>query len=105
MKNSVIRYDLINKHLGDINSVSYDDLKSLLTTMYPAGLCCHYYEEFFGTLRAMVFDVNEGTVQVCFGSPALNDWYTFRINNESKYSEYTVKIKKDKAPRDFYELI
>jgi predicted choloylglycine hydrolase len=105
MKNSVVRYNLINKYLNEKEKVTPDDLKLLLSTMYPNGLCCHYYEDFFGTLRGMVFDLNNGTVDVCFGSTALNDWHTFKIDNSKKYLEYSVKIVKDKSPKDFYELI
>ncbi|WP_267253797.1 C45 family autoproteolytic acyltransferase/hydolase [Clostridium botulinum] len=105
MKNSVVRYNLINKYLNDKEIVTQDNLKSLLSTMYPEGLCCHYYEDFFGTLRGMIFDLNDGIVDVCFGSTALNDWHTFKIDNGKKYLEYPAKIIKDRAPKDFYELI
>jgi len=105
MKNSVVRYNLINKYLNSKEIVTQDNLKSLLSTMYPEGLCCHYYEDFFGTLRGMVFDLNDGTADVCFGSTALNDWHTFKIDNGKKYLEYPAKIIKDRAPKDFYELI
>lgn len=105
MKNSVVRYNVINEYLDNDELISQDNLKSLLSTMYPEGLCCHHYEEFFGTLRGMVFDLNEGTVQVCFGSTALNDWHTFKINNKEKYVEFDVVITNKKAPNDFYQLI
>lgn len=105
MKNSVVRYNLISKYLNEKEKVTKKDLKALLSTIYPEGLCCHYYEDFFGTLRGMVFDLEEGTLDICFGSTALNDWHTFKIDNKEKYLEYSVKIKKEKSPKDFYELI
>lgn len=105
MKNSVVRYNLINKYLNNNEMITQDKLKSLLASMYPEGLCCHYYEDFFGTLRGMVFDLNDGTVDVCFGSTALNRWHTFKIDNSEEYLEYIVKIVKNRAPKDFYELI
>lgn len=105
MKNSVVRYNLINKYLNEKEKVTKKDLKALLSTMYPEGLCCHYYEDFFGTLRGMIFDLEEGTLDICFGSTALNDWHTFKIDNKEKHLEYSVKIKKEKSPKDFYELI
>ncbi|GAA0741056.1 C45 family peptidase [Clostridium oceanicum] len=105
MKNSVVRYNLINKYLNEKEIVTKDNLKTFLSTMYPKGLCCHYYEDFFGTLRGMVFDLNDGSLDVCFGSTALNHWHTFKIGNKEKNLEYEVKIVRDKSPKDFYELI
>ncbi len=102
MKNSVVRYNLINKYLNDKEIVTQDNLKSLLSTMYPEGLCCHYYEDFFGTLRGMIFDLNDGIVDVCFGSTALNDWHTFKIDN-GKIFRVSSKIIKDRAPKDFMD--
>ncbi|WDV47578.1 C45 family autoproteolytic acyltransferase/hydrolase [Clostridiaceae bacterium M8S5] len=105
MKNSVVRYNVINEYINNKGLVSLNNLKLLLSTMYPEGLCCHHYKEFFGTLRGMVFDLNDGTVEVCFGSTALNDWHTFEINNQKRYIEFDVKVTNDKAPKDFYELV
>lgn len=105
MKNSVLRYDLIHNTINSKKKISKQDLKKLLSDKYPGGLCCHFYDEFFGTLRGMVFDLNEGAIEVCFGSTELNEWHTFRMNEIPDRNEYTVKIKKEKAPVGFWDYI
>lgn len=105
MRNSLWRYKLISETLDINEHVSIEDLKELLSTQYPEGLCCHFYDEFFGTLRSMVFDLDAGLVEVCFGSPALNKWYSFKISQEVKQGVFPVKFEREKAPADFYEMI
>ena len=105
MKNSIERYKLICDKLNGKEKIYSEDLKQLLSANYPDGLCCHFYDEFFGTLRGMVFDVNDGTVDVCFGSPALNNWYTFRISDDAQQVEYPFKVEREKAPANFFAMI
>jgi predicted choloylglycine hydrolase len=105
MRNSLYRYELINNTLNSKEKVSVDDLKALLSNKYPEGLCCHYYDDFFGTLRGMIFDLNEGKIEVCFGSTALNEWHTFTMNDTDEHNEYDVQIEKEKCPADFFEFI
>jgi predicted choloylglycine hydrolase len=105
MKNSLERYNLICDIMSDKKYISPEDLKQLLSTKYPEGLCCHFYDEFFGTLRSMVFDVNDGTLDICFGSPALNKWYSFKISDEIQQATYPVQLQGEKAPIDFYSMI
>lgn len=105
MKNSVVRYDQIAKFLDSKSKISVDDLKYLSSAKYPEGLCCNYYEEIFGTLRAMIFDPKEKSVEVCFGSPSLNKWRRFEIDSDLGYTEFEVEIVDEKSPVDFYEWV
>ncbi len=105
MRNSVIRYELIGSSLKEQTNITKEDLQALLSRKYPDGLCCHYYDEFFGNLRGMVFDLNEGTVEMCFGSPALNQWHTLRVQDEVKQIEYPVILEREKMDPEFYEMI
>lgn len=105
MRNSLIRYDLIKRTLNEKIPINKDDLKNILSTKYPQGLCCHYYDEFFGTLRSMVFDLNDCTLDMCFGSPILNEWFTFNIGAPFSAREYPVRMAREKMPPDFCEMI
>ncbi len=105
MRNSVTRYELINQTLGSKDKIYKEDLKKLLSTKYPEGLCCHYYDDFFGNLRGMIFDITEGTVEVCFSSPALNNWHIFKVDGEIKQQVYPVKMEREKSPAGFYDMI
>jgi predicted choloylglycine hydrolase len=105
MKNSIERYTRICDTLNGTEQISPEDLKRLLSAKYPEGLCCHFYDEFFGTLRSMVYDVNDGTLNMCFGSPALNNWHTFKISDEVKQPVYQYRLEREKAPEDFFAMI
>lgn len=105
MKNSIKRYQRICDTLNKTERISPEDLKRLLSAKYPEGLCCHFYDEFFGTLRSSVYDVVDGTINLCFGSPALNDWYTFKISDEVKPLVYSYRLEREKAPEDFFAMI
>ncbi|MEM1486266.1 C45 family peptidase [Oscillospiraceae bacterium PP1C4] len=105
MNNSVKRYNLIRDILGSMEQITPDNLKNLISTKYPEGLCCHFYDEFFGNLRSMIFDVTMGTMDICFGSPANNKWYRLKVNDEIQQTEYPVIIAREKAPEDFYTMV
>lgn len=103
IKNSEIRNDIIVNTFEAKKKISCDDIKRLLSTSYPRGLCCHYYEDFFGTLRSMVFDVTVGTIEMTFGSPKTNEWRKFTINSKEE-QEYTVKLPYERADKAFYDI-
>ncbi|WP_162551186.1 C45 family autoproteolytic acyltransferase/hydolase [Paenibacillus tepidiphilus] len=64
-------------------------LKQLAGRTAPDGVCCHHYSEGFGTMWSMLFDNVERTSQICFGSPALNDWRTFGFSEPAGENTYT----------------
>ncbi len=105
LKNSMNRQGLIGDYISKRNVVSAEDLQQLLSEQYPAGLSCRYYDYFFGTLRSQIIDVTEGTMSVRWGSPELNEWHTFRINGNAPYEMLPVRLIKEAAPFDFYEMI
>lgn len=104
IKNSIIRNNCIVDLFEKENRISKDDIKELLLTSYPKGLCCHYYKEFFGTLRSMVFDLTDQTIQMTFGSPQFNKWHTFSVG-ELNLQEIPVVLPHEKADQDFYEIL
>lgn len=105
LKNSLVRYELINKTLSNKEKLSQDDIIKLLSTKYPKGLCYHFYDEFFGTLRSAIFDVTLGEVKLCFGAPDINDWYKFSFDNEVEWDVYPVRIEKETFGKELFETI
>lgn len=104
MQNSLVRQQVMEQTLQR-KPVSRQDLKNLLTAGYPEGLCNHYYNEFFGTLRGLVFDLSAGTAEVCFGSPDLNPWQTFTVDGPVQQDSYPVKLKKEKSIANFFQMV
>ncbi len=87
----------ISEVLATTPAISIDTLRGLLSAPVPEGLCCHYYNEWFGTLWSMLFDVTEGAVEVCFGSPAANAWHKFGLDDPQGLREYTVSLPIEKC--------
>lgn len=104
IKNSVIRNNNMVKLFEADKPILKNEIKELLSTAYPDGLCCHYYKEFFGTLRSMVFDVTDKTIEMTFGSPQTNQWQTFSVS-ELNTQEIQVLLPQEKASPDFYKML
>ncbi|AWB44592.1 peptidase C45 [Paenibacillus sp. CAA11] len=103
IENSVIRNDRIVSLFERNKQISKKNIKELLSTSYPNGLCCHYYREFFGTLRSMIFDTTDRTIEMTFGSPQANEWHTFSVG-AFDMEEMKVLLPQEKARPDFYKI-
>lgn len=103
IESSVIRNDRIVNLFERNKLISKKNIKELLSTSYPNGLCCHYYSEFFGTLRSMIFDVTDKTIEMTFGSPQANEWHTFSVG-AFNMEEMKVLLPQEKAKPDFYKF-
>lgn len=104
LDNSVVRRAAIETMFETRGTVSVQDLKQLLATPYPEGLCCHYYPIFFGTLRSMVFDATDRCIDVAFGSPRANEWRRFTVAPLEE-QQFAVAMPCEEAPVEFFELL
>lgn len=105
LKNSVNRQSIIENFVSGKSSITTEHLDQILSEQYPAGLNCRYYDYFFGTLRSQIIDITEETMSVRWGTPGMNEWSTYRIDDEEYYTTIPVKFIKEAAPNDFYEMI
>lgn len=78
-----------------------DSLKELVEREYPTGLTVHNYEEWFGTLHSVLFDLHNRTMNICFGSPLFNDWYSLKVGGSLSFSQVNVKFN-NKTYTDFW---
>lgn len=97
LENSVMRSTLIENSLDRRDKITTETIKDLLSISYPDGLCCHYYNDFFGTLRSMIFDPAAKTVETAFGSPQVNPWRTYHVE---PLTEETITILLPQEPAD-----
>lgn len=97
---SVARYRKMASFLKNpASKITKEQLRQLLTRPIPDGLSCHYYQDNFGTLWSMIFDLTTNTVEVCFGSPRLNGWHSFDLNGPVGVTTYPVKLSMEKPER------
>jgi len=105
MRNSRVRYQAIQSCLEDAApQITHEAIKDLLSSPYPEGLCCHYYEEYFGTLRSILFDLTSGQLELCFGSPRANSWHTVTLA-EIQPAQFTIKLPQEHADPSLWEQI
>lgn len=97
--NSQARYDAITKCLNGSQKVTRKAVKMLLSSEYPQGLACHYYDEGFGTLRSMIFDPLGAEIEMCFGSPVGGSWQ--RIDFNTQAARYPMQLQFKRMPEDF----
>ena len=102
---SKIRLDLMNETLSKTNKIDKKSVKSLLSKKYPDGLTCHNYKKYFGTLRSMIFDLKEKSIEVCFGSPQVSDWHRFDFNKNTQSEIFNARIIYEKYSKDFIRMV
>lgn len=93
---SVARYTAMELGINEaIPRVSKGVLKGVLTDLMPFGTCCHYYTGGLGTLWSVIYDVTDINMEVCFGSPRANHWYTFDLNCLTNREDYYAVLPND----------
>ena len=101
ISHSTIRHNVIQTVLEENTpNIKKDDLRKLLATLHPNGLCNHYYNEGFGTLWSAIYNPNTGAADICFGAPTHNQYKVFKIEDSLKIKEYTAitPVTKEKFP-------
>jgi hypothetical protein len=56
----------------------------------------------FGTLYSFIADPQDGRMEICFGSPAVNSWHTFTFNQPNEAQTYQVKLPQASGFREFW---
>ena len=106
MQNSFVRYNTLTSRLTQAAPhVTKETLRGILSDTYPNGVCCHYFQEWFGTLRSLIFDVTDGTVGICFGPPSVNPWHTFDFKTATAPGQYQITFPLEQATPDFWPQV
>lgn len=106
MENSYLRYQRIMEFLtSNKKKTSLNDLKSFLKKTYPEGVACPYYDEFFGTLRSMIFEPKEKWVEICFGLPGINQWYRFCVGDDIEPAAIPAIFVNEQAKPSFWKFV
>lgn len=99
---------LSNRDKDDASKLNVNDIKKILRTKLPEGLCCHAYREYFGTLRSMFYDLTDSSVYIAFGSPQNVDFVRLtletELSNESDCVLIPVEFENENVDMKFWEL-
>ncbi|ACL21997.1 peptidase C45 acyl-coenzyme A:6-aminopenicillanic acid acyl-transferase [Desulfitobacterium hafniense DCB-2] len=102
MAHSARRYDYIQEQLAGRDRITKEQLKKMLLAKYPDGLCCHYFEEFFGTTKSMVISPADGRIDLCWGGRAENGWHIYDITQHLENQTKAIQINMEKALPETY---
>jgi predicted choloylglycine hydrolase len=103
MIHSAKRYEYIKETLLSKTGVSRELLKDMLLARFPDGLCCHYFEEYFGTTKSMILSPVDGTIELCWGGRAENRWQTYAISKPLKNGIQEIEISFERASPSTFE--
>ncbi len=104
MKNSLVRYRCLEEWIAQNPLISEYDIKELLLTPYPNGLMLPYYDDFFGTIKSIVFDLNLGKVDICWCGLYENEWHSYYVDANVNSASYSQSVKKQLTPPDFFTM-
>ncbi len=105
MRNSVVRYETIQKFVKGSEKVAEQQLKDFLLTQYPEGMTCWYYKDWFGTVKSVVMDVNEGRFSICWGGRPENGWDDYYVDKKIGNSNKEITILHEQGNKEFFECI
>lgn len=104
-KHSITRYEAIKSWIeASLPKVTKEELKKILSAKMPDGICCHHYADGMGTLWSLVFDPMDTSVEICFGSPNVNPWRTFRLNGAVGVKVYSSVLPNEPAENGFWDI-
>jgi hypothetical protein len=94
LKNSKKRCELIGETLSKAApNVSKEDIRTLLSKEVYAGLCGHYYTDYFGTLFSIIYDLTDLKADICFGAPTYNQWqHPFSLDDPVGVNRYSAVL-------------
>ncbi len=103
-KHSIVRYEALKSAIvASLPKISKEELKKILSTRMPDGVCCHHYADGMGTLWSMIFDPMDKSVDICFGSPNVNLWRTFHLNGHAGVEVYSSLLPNEPVDTDFWD--
>ena len=105
-KHSIVRYEAIKASIeASLPKITKEELRKILSTCMPDGVCCHHYADGMGTLWSMIFDPMEQSIDLCFGSPNVNPWRTLHLNGHAGVETYSSLLPDEPAGAGFWDRI
>ncbi len=82
LRHSQLREALIRKWFAQHGSnLTKQHVQELLAREHPKGLSNPFYNDGFGTLWSILFDITQGSVDVCFGAPTHNQYRRYDLTD------------------------
>jgi predicted choloylglycine hydrolase len=105
MRNSLVRLETIRKFVKGNDKMTEQQLRDFLLAKYPNGMTCWYYKDFFGTVKSIVMDVDDGRFSICWGGRAENCWEDFYVDKKVGNRNRNITIIHEQGNKEFFEFI
>lgn len=100
---SLQRHERIHAFLSEHPTVHISQLKKFLLTPYPEGLSCIYYEDYFGTTKSIVMDIEEKTLELCWGGQEENGWNRYELSQPLTPQQREIQLTMGRGNPDIYK--
>jgi len=103
---SLTRYDFLMREM-ERGKQSPDSLKSALSSSFPQGLACHFYDDCFGTLWSLQADLADGNLHACFGPADFkgNEFRTFRTDDPVGTTRFEAELPNETAAPETWKRV
>lgn len=105
LEQSEMRYNFLKNNLENNNFITKNELQQLMLKEYPNGVTVHNFEENFGTVHSILFNLNEKQLDISFGSPINNKIYKLKVGETLPFNELEIFIKNNKYGPNFWKLV
>lgn len=105
MRNSLVRYDTLRRFVHFNDKISEPQIKAFLQTKYPEGMTAWHFSDWFGTVKSVVIDVNEGRFSICWGGRAENGWEDFYVDRKIGNRSKEIEVQNEPGNKEFFEFI
>ncbi|NGP45660.1 choloylglycine hydrolase [Bacillaceae bacterium SIJ1] len=105
LEQSCVRYGLLENHLSSNDLISKQHLKDVTLQEYPKGLTVHNYEQNFGTVHSILFDLDAKQLEFSFGSPIHNKTYKLTVGEALPHFDVKVLMENTDYGPDFWSVI
>ncbi|MFI8710035.1 C45 family autoproteolytic acyltransferase/hydrolase [Bacillus sp. NPDC077411] len=101
---SQLRFNILEHKFSASGKRSVGELQKLISTEFPEGLSVHNYQENFGTVHSVLFNLTDCQLEFSFGSPVQNKIYKIGVGDSFLKTALPVKFQNREYGTDFWRV-
>ncbi|MGE8035568.1 C45 family autoproteolytic acyltransferase/hydolase [Lysinibacillus sp. NPDC093692] len=105
LEHSQLRYDILEGKLKESGKRSVNEIQELLFTEFPKGLSVHNYNESFGTVHSIMFNLTDLQLEFSFGSPLQNQVNKIEVGDNLAKTQIPVEFTNNSYGTEFWKII
>jgi len=105
LEHSQLRYDILGGKLKESGKRFIDEIQELLLTEFPKGLSVHNYNESFGTVHSILFNLTDLQLEFSFGSPLQNQVNKIGVGDNFAKTQIPVEFTNKSYGTEFWKII